>query len=199
MHDRILFAGVSINLRAIKEEDLPLAVEYLNDPEIILNADDDPAMPTSLEKQKEWFAGYNKAKGVKDGVEFAIETKDGRYIGCCGTNEIDFKNRVAKVGIFIGPRENLGKGYGSEAMRLLVDFLFKEMNMNKVTLNVFGYNKRAVKSYEKCGFRLEAVGREAMYRFGRYHDEYTMSLLRDEHIGDAPALTDADAEEQCWS
>lgn len=197
MHDRILFSGKWVNLRAIKEEDLPLAVEYLNDPEIIMNADDDPPMPTSIEKQKLWLADYNKTKGIKDGVEFAIETKDGKYIGSCGTNVIDFKNRIAKVGIFIGPRENLGKGYGSDAMKLLVDFLFKEMNMNKITLNVFGYNKRAVRSYEKCGFKLEAVGREAMYRYGRYHDEYTMSILREEYTAQYEMSEAPGSEGQC--
>lgn len=197
MHDRVLFSGKRVNLRAIEEEDLPLAVEYLNDPEIIMNADDDPPMPTSIEKQKLWFANYNKTKGIKDGVEFAIETKDGKYIGGCGTNEIDFKNRIAKVGIFIGPRENLGKGYGSDAMKLLVNFLFMEMNMNKITLNVFGYNKRAVRSYEKCGFKLEAIGREAMYRNGRYHDEYTMSILREAYMNQNEMSGAPGLEGQC--
>jgi RimJ/RimL family protein N-acetyltransferase len=112
---------------------------------------------------------------------FAIEANDGKYIGGCGANNLDMKNRVAEVGIFIGDKDYLGKGYGTEAMELLLQFLFDEVNMNKVSLNVIAFNKRAVRSYEKASFKLEATAREAIYRLGRYNDLLTMSILKEEY------------------
>lgn len=177
----MLFKGRLVKLRSITEDDLKYAAEYLNDPEIILNMQDGIPIPTSLEKQKEWFSEYIKEKPISEGIMFAIEANDGKYIGGCGANNLDMKNRVAEVGIFIGDKDYLGKGYGTEAMGLLLQFLFDEVNMNKVSLNVIAFNKRAVRSYEKAGFKLEATAREATYRFGRYHDLLTMSILKEEY------------------
>ncbi len=175
------FCGEKVNLRAIKESDLKLCVEYLNDLEIKLNLDDDPPMPLNEDMEKEWYNEYIKRKDIYKGFNFAIETKEGKFIGTCGANEIAPKNRVATIGIFIGDREFLGKGYGTDALRLLINFLFKEININKVALNVFSFNERAIKSYQKCGFKIDAVGREAIFRFGKYHDEYHMSILKEEY------------------
>lgn len=177
----MLFKGKLVRLRAIEEDDLKYAAEYMNDPEIILNLDDDPPIPTSVEKQKEWFKDYLKKKDISEGVEFAIEASDGKYIGGCSVNQIDLKNRIAEVGIFIGAKEYLGKGYGTDAMELLLEYLFDEVNMNKVSLNVMSFNKRAVRSYEKAGFSLEATGREAIFRAGKYHDLLAMSILKEEY------------------
>ncbi|MFZ5352158.1 MAG: GNAT family N-acetyltransferase [Bacillota bacterium] len=176
------FSGELVNLRVIKESDLKACVEYLNDLEIKLNLDDDPPMPMNEDMEKEWYKEYIKRKDIYKGFNLAIETKDGKFIGTCGANSVYQKNKVATVGIFIGHRDYLGKGYGTEAMKLLVDFMFKEININKISLHVFSFNQRAVKSYEKCGFKIEAVGREAIFRFGKYHDEYTMSILREEYF-----------------
>jgi len=88
---------------------------------------------------------------------------------------------VATIGIFIGDKSFWGKGYGTEAIELLTDFIFNEMNINKVKLNVYSFNKRAVRCYEKCGFVREGVLRQEIYREGRYHDDIVMGLLRDEY------------------
>lgn len=174
------FSGKLVNLRAIVEADLKQAVEYLNKPEIKLNLDDDPPLPINEDMEKEWYKEYCKNKETHRGFNLAIETKEGKFLGTLGANHIYSKNRVAEVGIFIGDKEYLGKGYGSDAMMLLLKLLFDEMNINKVSLKVFGFNKRAIKSYEKCGFKTEAVSRESIYRFGKYHDEYVMSILKDD-------------------
>ncbi len=178
----MLFSGEQVKLRSIVEEDLKYAAEYMNDPEILLLMDGDVPLPTSVEKQKEWFAEYLKQKDITKGIEFAIETKDGKFIGCCGVNHMDMKNRMAMVGIFIGDKEYLGRGYGTEAMGLLMEYLFDEVNLNKISLDVFSFNERAVKSYEKLGFRIEAVGREAVFRYGGYHDLFSMGILREEYL-----------------
>lgn len=180
----MLFKGELVNLRAIKEEDIKIAVEHNSDPEIACNADFSAPLPQSAENLKEWLEEMRKKSNRYKGFNLAIETKDGKFIGTCGAFHMDRKNRVAQVGIGIGNKDYLGKGYGTEAMKLLVEFLFDEYNVNKVKLGVFAFNERAIKSYEKCGFKNEAVLREILYRFGKYHDMINMAILREDYYKD---------------
>lgn len=96
-------------------------------------------------------AKFNSTTKSKDAqLDKAIETLDeGRYIGGCGINSLDWKNSVATVGIFIGDKNYWGKGYGTDAMKVLLRFIFEQMNINKVKLFVYSFNERAIKSYEK--------------------------------------------------
>jgi RimJ/RimL family protein N-acetyltransferase len=104
-----------------------------------------------------------------------------KYIGGCGINDFDWKNSVATVGIFIGAEKYRNKGYGTEAMGILLDFIFNQVNVNKVMLEVFSFNKRAISSYKKNGFVEEGRLRENVFRNGEYHDEVLMGLLRREY------------------
>ncbi|MBO8161851.1 MAG: GNAT family N-acetyltransferase, partial [Thermosipho sp. (in: Bacteria)] len=94
-------------------------------------------------------------------------------------NNIDWKNSVATVGIFLG-RPHWNKGYGTDAMKVLVRFIFNEMNINKVKLSVYSFNKRGIRAYEKAGFKIEGVLREELFREGKYHDVYVMGILKNE-------------------
>jgi RimJ/RimL family protein N-acetyltransferase len=88
----------------------------------------------------------------------------------------------AFVGIGLGEREFWGKGYGTEAMKLILRFGFCELNLHRVSLSVFEYNQRAIKSYEKAGFRLEGRERESILRDGRRYDVFYMGILREEWL-----------------
>lgn len=179
---QMLFKGQLVNLRAFTDDDIKLSVDFMNDMEIVLNLDDDAPMPQSYETQKEWFEEMRKDKKSYKDFFWAIDTKEGKHIGGCGVNRMDGKNRVAMVGIYIGDRDYLGKGYGTDAMKVLLEFLFEEYNVNKVKLTVFGFNKRAIKSYEKCGFKTEALLRESVFRYGKYHDMISMAILKEEYF-----------------
>lgn len=179
---QMLFKGQLVNLRAFTDEDIKPSVEFMNDMEVVLNLDDDAPMPQSYETQKEWFEEARKDKKHYKDFFWAIETKEGKFIGGCGVNHMDGKNRVAQVGIFIGDRDCLGKGYGTDAMKVLLEFLFEEYNVNKVKLMVFDFNKRAIKSYEKCGFKTEAMLRESVFRFGKYNDMRSMAILKEDYF-----------------
>ncbi|KKC30494.1 acetyltransferase [Caldanaerobacter subterraneus subsp. pacificus DSM 12653] len=173
-----LFTGEKVKLRAYRKEDVELALKYINDPEVKRYLTPGIPYPLTLEDEYKWFESLSSSK---DTYSFAIETlEDGKYIGGCGINEIDWKNKVAVVGIFIGDKEYWGKGYGTDAMKVLIRFIFEQMNMNRVELYVYSYNTRAIKSYEKCGFVKEGVLRKRMFRDGRYYDEYVMSILKEE-------------------
>lgn len=170
-----MYTGKKVRLREYRREDIMSAQNYVNDPEVkkLMN----PGIPYlyTLEDEQRWFENVSANKG---NYNFAIETLEGnKYIGGCGLNNIDWKNRVAVVGIFIGDKNYWGKGYGSDAMNILIRFIFEQMNMHKISLHVFSYNERAIRCYEKCGFIKEGILREEIFCDGKYYDDIAMGLL----------------------
>ncbi|NLG74290.1 MAG: GNAT family N-acetyltransferase [Chloroflexi bacterium] len=114
-------------------------------------------------------------------VNFFIRTlADDRLIGFIGLGGIHWNHGDAFVGIGIGEREYWGKGYGTDAMRVLLRFAFEELNLHRVSLTVFEYNPRAIRSYEKAGFAVEGRVREFVHRGGRRWDMICMGILRRE-------------------
>lgn len=175
-----MYTGELVRLREYKREDIKLAQDYMNDPEIkrLLH----PGIPYlyTFEDEQKWF---DSLSATNDIYNFAIETLEGnKYIGGCGLNKINWKNSVAEVGIFIGDKDKWGKGYGTDAMRILIRFIFEQMNINKIKLNVFSFNQRAIKSYEKCGFKMEGVLRQEVFKDGKYYDDIVMGILKEEYI-----------------
>jgi RimJ/RimL family protein N-acetyltransferase len=120
--------------------------------------------------------------------EFVIETlTEQRNIGFVGLDGdgINSPHRDAFVGISIGPEELWGKGYGTDAMEIILRYAFTELNLHRVSLNVFAYNTRAIRSYEKCGFRVEGRERSRLHRDGQRFDVIYMGLLRAEWLARA--------------
>jgi len=127
-------------------------------------------------------------KQIKDWLEkekdlhfFIIRTlADDRPIGMIDLSGFNWTARHAWVGIGLGEREFWGKGYGTDAMRILLRYAFDELNLNRINLNVFEYNQRAQKSYLKCGFVEEGRARQAMLRDGKRWDIVFMGILKSE-------------------
>jgi RimJ/RimL family protein N-acetyltransferase len=131
-----------------------------------------------LQDEEDWF---NRQRQENDSRVFAILTREeGRLIGNCGLHQIDWTNRNAVFGIFIGDKNYWGKGYGTDATRTILRYAFGEANLHRVELEVFSFNQRGLRVYEKCGFKLEGTRRQALYREGAWHDEYVMAILREE-------------------
>ena len=105
---------------------------------------------------------------------------DDRLIGVVELMAIDFKNRQSCLGIMIGEIEEWGKGFGTEALRLIVGHAFATLNLNRVWSHVFEDNARAARAHEKVGFKREGLLRQALFRDGRYWDVLAMGVLRDE-------------------
>jgi RimJ/RimL family protein N-acetyltransferase len=101
-------------------------------------------------------------------------------IGNCGVFGIELTHRSAELGIMIGDKSEWNKGYGAEAMTLLLRHCFETLNLNRAFLRVYEDNIRAVRSYEKAGFILEGRQRQAVYKNGKYEDVLFMSVLRSE-------------------
>ena len=112
---------------------------------------------------------------------FVIRTlADDRLIGFINLEISHWSQRNAWIAIGIGQRENWGKGYGTDAMRVLLRFAFSELNLERLTLNTFAYNERAQRSYIKAGFVVEGRQRERLRRGSRRYDMIFMGILRDE-------------------
>lgn len=173
-----IFYGNLVRLREYHKDDLSIAWQYVNDWEIKKYLAPDIPLPWKFEEEEKWYEELSSKNA--EHYSFAIERiSDGQYIGGCGINALDWKNSVATVGIFLG-RSFLSQGYGTDAMKVLVNFIFSEMNIHKVILHVFAFNVRAIKSYEKAGFKIEGTLRSQIFRDGKYHDEIIMGILKEE-------------------
>ncbi|UCD97106.1 MAG: GNAT family N-acetyltransferase [Candidatus Bathyarchaeota archaeon] len=137
--------------------------------------------PAARNQEEEWIKDTWKLRQERKAFLFAIETvADNKLIGGSGLFKFDWTSRSAEVGISIYNPDYWGKGYGVESLNLLLRFAFKDLNLNRVELEVFEFNRRARKCYQKVGF--QAVGRRRRARFidGQHHDSIIMDLLREE-------------------
>lgn len=117
-------------------------------------------------------------KFIGEGHNYAIILKSNEMlIGNCSLFNINPIHRTAEVGIFIGDEKYRGQGYGAEALELLLAYGFKILNLNNIMLKVFSFNQRAIKSYEKVGFRIFGRRSQAYYVNGRYYDVIMMEAL----------------------
>ena len=169
--------GKRLRLRAIERSDIPTFVRWLNDPEVRQYLQ--MFMPLSLAQEERWFEAQ-----LEDQHRYVlgIETLAGKLIGNIGLHGIDWKDRRAVLGITIGEKDYWDKGYGSEAIITLLNFVFTQMNLHRVSLTVYEYNQRAMRCYEKCGFKVEGRLRQAHFFDGKYHDELIMGILRNEFL-----------------
>lgn len=130
------------------------------------------------------------AKGIQERIErhgneanepiLAIRTlADDKLIGQMGM-WIEQPHGDSFVWILIGERDYWGKGYGTDAMRVFMRYAFQEWNLHRLSLRVFGFNQRALRSYEKCGFVYEGVNRNALNKMGQRWDEVWMGITRAE-------------------
>ncbi len=172
-----MFSSERINLRPQKKEDAEYIAKYQQDPDVLDNYFGWYTIPPLKEFIEHW---YEHITDDKEGYGFVIENKQGEFLGSCHSNDINMKNGTTYIAIFIGHPDYRSKGYGTEAMKLFLNFLFNEVGLRKVKLNVFGFNKRAIRCYEKSGFKVEGTNKKELYRFGEYQDEYAMCITRDD-------------------
>ena len=171
-----MYYGEKVCLRAYREEDIPKATSFVNDEELKKLLVTNIPFPMTLWEEEEWVKSQNSSQNGS--YNFAIEDIETKaYIGGCGIQEVNWLSRVATVGIMIGDKEYWGKGYGTDAMKVLIDFIFNKMNIRKIRLSTFSFNMRARKSYEKCGFEVEGILKDEIFKDGKYYDEIIMSVF----------------------
>lgn len=170
--------GRRVLLRSPERSDIPTFVRWFNDAETISYLS--MRAPMSQAAEERWFERMLADDGKGEYHFVMCRLEDGRPIGTIGLFDINHVNGTAGVGIAIGEKDLWGKGLGSDALLALLDFGFGELRLNRIWLEVYAYNPRGRRSYEKCGFVLEGTLRSAIYRRGRFHDVDLMSILHDE-------------------
>ena len=179
--------GERIRLRRNERADICKFVEWLNDPEVrqylSLN------MPISMANEEQWFENMLKLPAAQQPFAIEIrkispekEAEEWQMIGNCSFMDMDETAHSAEVGIFIGDKSCWNRGYGTEVMRLLLQFGFGTLNLNRIFLRVDQNNLRGIRAYEKAGFIHEGGLRQAIYRDGQYRDLLIMSVVRSEWI-----------------
>ena len=168
--------GRQVRLRAPEPEDAALLNPMFGDPDVLAGLT--VAFPQSEAGFLEWLETTRRSD---DSVEFVIETLEGKAIGACDLRHLNDRNRSANLGIWIA-KPYWDRGFGTDAVRTLCRFGFRQMNLQRVDLQVYADNVRGRRAYEKVGFRLEGTLRRAQFVGGRYVDAHVMGLLAEEFV-----------------
>ena len=164
--------GNNVYISPMNIEDAVLYTKWLNNPEITKYLSIHNSL-ICIEGEKAYIENF-----VKQEFHMCIvKLENDELIGNIALSNIDYKNGTAELGIFIGEEENLGKGYGSEAITLLTKYGFDELRLHSIYLTVLSNNPRAIKAYTKCGFSECGRRHEALFRDGKYLDIIYMELI----------------------
>lgn len=168
--------GKRVYLRALEKEDLICIQKWSNDPEIrrltgevasMGQADADKFLERVYnDNTREWFV--------------IIIKENERLIGEAGLLRMFHAWRTTDISIIIGEKDAWGKGYGTESILLLLDYAFRRLNFHRVAIGVVGFNEKAIRFWEKIGFKKEGIQRDGYYYKHKYHDFVMMSILEDE-------------------
>ena len=168
--------GKRVYLRALEKEDLICIQKWSNDPEIrkltgevasMGQADADKFLDRVYnDNTREWFV--------------IVIKENERLIGEAGLLRMFPAWRTTDISIVIGEKDAWGKGYGTEAILLLLDYAFRRLNFHRVAIGVVGFNEKAIRFWEKVGFKKEGIQRDGYYYKHKYHDFVMMSILEDE-------------------
>jgi len=168
--------GEKVYLRPVEENDLHLFYFGKNNPQVRETLF--LFYPMTFEQVKIEIASQTN---TRENLLFTIiEKEKDEPVGLTSFVRIDYVSRMATFFLAIWNPEYWSKGYGTEATKLMVEYGFEILNLNRIQLHVAVENKNAIRAYEKCGFKIEGTLREAMYHQNRYCDFHLMAILRSE-------------------
>lgn len=170
--------GKRVSLHVITKDCIPKYLEWFNDGEITKYLA--TIFPVFEQDEVNWIENLHKRKETD--VVFAIFTNEGRLIGNMGFHKMNFIDGTAVTGAVIGEKDCWGKGYGTEAKMLLLDWAFNTLNLRKITSHVLGSNGRSQRYSEKCGYKVEAVLKEQHFRNGKYEDLVILSVFKSDWL-----------------
>ena len=185
----VVIEGAHVRLRRLERTDLPTFHRWANDRDVVAWARFSPDHMTSLAALEKSFE-KELAGEETDRTTYIIEERtSGRAVGWCVVRTWDRKHVNADLGIALGEKDLWGKGYGTEAMELLLQIVFDHQGWHRAELGTLAENGRAIRSFEKCGFRKVGIEREAVFFNGEHHDVLLMEQLRSERTArmDRPA------------
>jgi RimJ/RimL family protein N-acetyltransferase len=170
--------GKNIALRPMQASDInDRYLSWLNDRKVTEYMETG-IFPSSLDDLKGF---YKKMSQSKNDVMFTIITRKGSvHIGNIKLGGINWIHRYADLGIMVGDKKYWGKGYGTEACRLMLEYAFNVLNLNKVILGVYAPHQSAIKAYQKAGFRMEGRYKKIYNCRGKFVDKICMGILKSE-------------------
>ncbi len=174
-----IFRGERLRLAAPLPEDAEVFARWTEDDVYLRLLDDDPVRPEPPSQFASFATGHDGATSTY----FHLRTlDDDRLIGFVVLFNIKWRNQSAEMAIGIGNAADRGKGYGRDALRLILNYAFSELNLHRVGLTVLSYNEQAIRAYERAGFTREGVLRQIVQRDGQRYDLFAYGILRDEWL-----------------
>lgn len=169
--------GKNIYLSPMNVEDSDKYVKWLNDRKVTDGTHSTSRLINEV-TERDWIQ-KNMEKGEYTFGIILQETDE--LIGNCGIMHVNAIDGKATLGIFIGEEEDRGKGYGAEALNLLLDYGFNQLRCHNIDLGVFSFNERAINCYKKLGFKEYGRRHESYYLDGKWYDEILMEILEDDY------------------
>ena len=176
MSKQEILTGRKVYLRPFGRGDLPYIQKWSSDAELRRLIGE--VAPMSRAESEKW---YKELLRDKDRIWFVIVLKEGDLvIGEAGLLRMFRPWRNTDMTIIIGEKDAWGKGYGTEAGHLLLDYAFNRLGFHRISIGVVGFNKRALRFWESLGFKKEGVERDEYFYDNKYSDGIMMSILEDE-------------------
>lgn len=173
-------AGERVALGPLRRDLLPVYQRWFNDFETLRTLDR-LLKPVTMDQVARWFERRASNDRIDPVVIFTIfEQSTGRAIGNTALEDVDLRDRTAEFGIFIGEPDCRGKGYGTEATMLMLDYAFTALGLQNVMLRAFEYNDAGLNAYRKAGFVEFGRRRQAHLMNGEWWDEVFMECLASE-------------------
>ncbi len=173
-----MLSGKLVNLVPLEEHHLDDIMKGWNNPEMrkFLGG----YIPNTREAETEWLQSAQQQMKRMSSFYFVIEDAiDSRFIGTVSLNSVNWISRTSGIGIAIHDPNDWEKGYGSEAMQLLLDFGWNHLNLRRIDLSVHSFNDRAKHVYEKLGFKVYGTAHRKFFIDGEYRDTIYMEIFRD--------------------
>ena len=168
---------MAVALRPLSESDVDDIMTWVNDPDVVGNLAAFAGEPFTRDDELAWIR--RTIASVSDVVYSVVDAGTGRYLGQIGIHQIHARSKVARLGVVIAARGDMGKGHGSAAIRAIVDAAFDRdrLGLHKLWVMLFAHNARSRGIYQRVGFVDEGVLREEYFHDGAWHDMVRMSLL----------------------
>ncbi|MDE2188612.1 MAG: GNAT family N-acetyltransferase [Patescibacteria group bacterium] len=173
----VFLKGKKTTLRPILESDIPLLMKWINDPEVRRFVK--RVFPAMESDERDWIKRLHDKSGSD--IAIMIEVK-GKPIGTMGIHGINWKDRTATTGALIGEKNYWGKGYGTDAKMVLLDYAFNVLNLRKIMSRVFAFNYRSLRYSLHCGYKIEGRLKRQRFSEGRYWDEIILGLFKSDWL-----------------
>ncbi|MFJ7744630.1 GNAT family N-acetyltransferase [Peribacillus sp. NPDC097295] len=173
----MVMEGRNVYIRSIKDDDMASIYRSCQDEEFLYMTGTSKSFTLD-----DIIKSYQQFSSDPTRYDFAIcLLENDEIIGDLALLEIDQDNKKAGFRISLHSRNNVNKGYGTEATQLAQTFAFEELTLNRLQIEVFSHNIRGIKAYEKAGFKTEGILRQSLYYNDTYSDEVIMAMLREDY------------------